>query len=52
MHISDKENVSVLQSTNRSLVYLMTLEALWIREIKPKINTKDEYKSRKLTIKL
>ena len=52
MYISDKENVSVLQSTNWSLVYLMTLEALWIREIKPKINTKDEYKSRELTIKL
>ena len=51
MYISDKENVSVLQST-RILVYLMTLEALWIREIKPKINTKDEYKSRELTIKL
>ena len=40
MHISDKENVSVLQSTNRNLVYLMTMEALCIREIKPKIKTK------------
>ena len=52
MDISDKENVSVLQSTNRSFVYLMTLEALWIREIKPKINTRDEYKSCELSIKL
>ena len=33
-------------------VYLMTWEALCNREIKPKIFTKDEYKSRKLTIKL
>ena len=30
----------------------MTLEALQIREIKPKINTKDEYKSPELTMKL
>ena len=52
MYISDKENVSVLQPTNTSLVYLMTLEALWIREMKPKIHTTDEYKSRVLTIKL
>ena len=37
MYISDKEKVSVLQSTNKSLVYLMTLEVLWISEIKPKI---------------
>ena len=51
MYISDKKNVSVLQSTNRSLVYLMTLEGLWISEIKPKINTKDEYESREVTIK-
>ena len=54
MYISDKENVSVLQSINRSLdlVYVMTSEALWIREVKPKITTKDEYKSPKLTMKL
>ena len=30
----------------------MTLEALWIWEIKTNINTKDEYKSRQLTIKV
>ena len=32
--------------------YLLTLEALHIRELKPQINTKDEYKSRELMIKL
>ena len=50
--ISNKENLSILQSTNRNLVYLMTLAALWIREIKPKINIKDEYEICELTIKL
>ena len=52
MYISDKENVSVLQSTNRSIVYLKTLEALWFTEIQPKIDTKDEYKICELMIKL
>ena len=36
--------LQVLDSTNRSQVFLETLEALYIREIKPKINDKDEYK--------
>ena len=31
---------------------LMTLEALWIDELKPALNTKDEFRSRTLTIKL
>ena len=31
---------------------LMTLEALLIREIKPTLNTKDEYRSRELIIKI
>ena len=46
------ECVSILAKTNRSVYHLMTLEALLIRDIKPTINTKDEYRSRKLTIKL
>ena len=29
-----------------------TLEALWIKELAPEINTKDEWKMRELTIKL
>ena len=32
--------------------YLMTLEALQIKELDPKMNTKDEYKQRELTIRL
>ena len=35
------DDVRVLQSTHRSIAYLKTLEALWQREVKPTINTKD-----------
>lgn len=35
-----------------SVFRLMTLEALWQRELRPTINTKDEFRSRELTIKL
>ena len=47
-----EDNVSILSATSQGEVHLLTLEALWIREIKPVINTKDEYRSRELTIKL
>ena len=46
------EHVEILQITSRGEEFLLTLEALHIRERKPKINTKDEYRSRELTIKL
>ena len=42
--------VSILAASN-SLTKLMTLEALFIKEVKPVLNTKDEYKSRTLTLK-
>ena len=48
----DKTYVSVIHSTNRCIPFLETLEALWIREIRPTINTKDEFRKRELTIKL
>ena len=51
VNITD-ENVDILQTTSRGESHLLTLEALNIREIKPSINTKDEYRSRELTIKL
>ena len=52
-HVTMKEeDVEILQSTSRGDVYLLTLEALHIQELKPSINTKDEYRSRTLTIKL
>ena len=43
------DNVNILCSSSFEQ-RLMTLEALMIREIKPKLNTKDEYKSRALVI--
>ena len=42
---------AVMQSTHRSILYLETLEAIWQRKIKPKINTRDEFRKRELTIK-
>ena len=46
------EDTEFLAATTRSVVHLMTLEALWIEELKPCINTKEEYKQRSLTIRL
>ena len=46
------EHVEILQTTSRGEGYLLTLEALHIRERKPEINTKDEYRRRELTIRI
>ena len=46
------DDVCVLGSSSRSITRLMTLEALWINNLKPSINTKDEYRSRTLVIKI
>ena len=48
------ENVDILGSTSRGEMHLLTLEALWIREVKPYLNTQDTMRSRdlKLTIKI
>ena len=48
--ISCKET-EILAATQRGQAFLMTLESIWIRELAPSINTKDEYKSRELTIR-
>ena len=45
------DNVTLLGSTSRGEKYLLTLEALFQYEIKPSLNTKDEFKSRTLTLK-
>ena len=45
-----EEDVEILATTSRGEYHLMTLEALWIREVAPGMNTKDEYRSRTLTI--
>ena len=44
-------DVDILGSTTRGEKQLLTLEALFQKDISPSINTKDEYKSRTLTIK-
>ena len=46
------EDVDILKATARGEAFLLTLEALFIRELKPRINTKDEWRSRELKIKL
>ena len=46
------DDVSILAVSKRSISHLMTLEALFIKSIKPELNTKDEYRSRTLIIKL
>ena len=46
------KNVKILDSTIKSISHLETLEALYIREIKPVLNTKDEFRNRQLLIKI
>ena len=45
------ENFKILASSARGESHLLTLEALFIEELKPRINTKEEWKSRQLVIK-
>ena len=46
------QSFEVLDHTNRGVVHLGILEALHIREVKPTINTKDEYVGRTLRIRI
>ena len=50
-HKLTMEDVAILASKSKSADHLMTLEALFIEQLHPKLNTKDEYKSRSLFIK-
>ena len=45
------ENVDILASSIKSEKHLLVYEALFIRDIEPSLNTKDEYKQRTLKIK-
>ena len=45
-------DVQILAATTRKGEYLWTLEALFIRELMPTINTRDEWKSKELTINI
>ena len=46
-----EKHVTVLGATSRGTQHLLTLEALWIREEAPTLNTRDEWNNRELTIK-
>ena len=45
------DDVAILKRSSRSTRHLMTLEALFINQLKPQLNTKDEYRSRTLVVK-
>ena len=45
------EDISILSSTIKSEEHLLTLEALYIKELSPVLNTQETYKSRTLKIK-
>ena len=44
-------DVEIVASSSKSERHLMTLEALFINQLKPELNTRDEFKSHALTIK-
>ena len=47
----DNDIVEILHRS-KSLQKLLALDALYIKELKPDLNTKDEFRSRTLTLKL
>ena len=51
-HTLGIEDASILAQSTRSEYHLLILEALFIAQLKPTINTRDEYKSHKLFINL
>ena len=49
---AQESDMTILDITLKGVVHLFTLEALYIRQIKPAINVRDEWKSRELVIKI
>ena len=49
--VKDDIGIDILGVSRQGEVHLFTLEALWIRQLKPQINVRDEFKSRELVIK-
>ena len=47
----EREDITILGHSS-VLCKLMTLEALFIDQVKPSLNQRDEYRSRTLTLKL
>ena len=52
LSLSIDNDCKIMAASTRGEGYILTLEALWIYELNPKLNTEDEYRSRTLTIKL
>lgn len=51
-HVLNMADVTILARSSRSEKHLMILEALYIAQLKPSINTRDEFKSHKLVVNL
>ena len=47
---AEPSDMVILHKTTKSIAFLETLEELYIRELKPTLNTRDEWRRRKLTI--
>ena len=50
--IFDKNGFTVLYKSNKGRIFLEAVEALYIHYKKPKLNDKDEFRSRQLRLKL
>ena len=48
--VMEEKDLKILAASTRGEEYLKILEALWQRELRPKINTKKEYRGRKLIL--
>ena len=46
------DNFVIIGTSSRGENYLLTLEAIWIKELNKAINTREEYKTRELSIRL
>lgn len=46
------EHFEILKRTERDINHLSVMEALFIRETNPKLNTKDEFRGRLLRIEV
>ena len=45
------DDFKILTKTNKNNEFLETLEALFIREIKPDLNTKEDFRNKELRLK-
>ena len=45
------EDITILDQTANDYSNLLTREALWIEEIKPSLNTQEDFRNRTLTLK-